>query len=107
MEFNFKTPPPLGYEHERLGNRYTLTGVAPYVREDGAASFVLTWRGHKCCECGAAFETKSGLAVKVLRRRCHSHKGRRGASTEEARKAMRRAGRAAAKKAKDLRRLGL
>ena len=78
VTFAFPTPPPIGSEVSIDGHAYRLLGVEPYTRkQDGAASFILTWEGRcQFPECQGTFQVTTGLRESYrLRKGCDDHRG--------------------------------
>jgi hypothetical protein len=72
---DFESPPPIGHPIRiKLRRRMRwcrLVDVSPYVRRDGAQSFVLTWEDDK------GYRYTSGLRAKSLTLAKHSAAGGR------------------------------
>lgn len=69
----FARPPAVGTAILHDGQEFEVVAVEPYVRKDGAASALLTWRT-PCRVCGSPVEFKLGKELRATRRNCDEHK---------------------------------
>ena len=70
---HFKKQPKPGEIFMLEGQRYELLETVPYKRTDGTSTHLLVWQSH-CADCGQPFETKTGMTIYGLNRRCEKHK---------------------------------
>jgi hypothetical protein len=70
---NFRVVPLAGKKIRFKQQTYLLIGSAPYHKDNGELSVILTWQT-ECPECGERFETTSALVTKYLTRRCKKHR---------------------------------